>query len=204
MLPFVPFWDKKKLKWVTADALRAYQDLLYRKKRVKEIRDQTYRRGFNLKGWTAHLEELAMYAQNGMKAADYLLVRRLPSFLRMMKRAGLSPNTSPLLAERLASSGSTSCSLSASLLLEPTLFVPATPLVRSLTRHSPRSQRETNFVTFSQVTDRSLTPTPLEHTGAFGATPSDTGPPTMTEVVNQFMEDLLTQEFSPVELDEDI
>ena len=189
---------------MTADALRAYQDLLYRKKRVEEIRDQTYRRGFDLKGWTAHLEELATYAQNGMKAANYLLVQRLPSFLRMMKRAGLSPDISPLLAERLASNGSTSCSLSMSLPPEPTLFVPATPLVQSLTRHLPQSRQEINFDTFSRVADRSLTPIPLEHTIAFGATLSDIGPQTMTKIVDQFMEDLLTQEFSPVVLDEDI
>ena len=189
---------------MTADALLAYQDLLYRKKWVEEIRDQTYRRGFDLKGWTAHLEELATYAQNGMKAADYLLARRLPSFLRMMKRAGLSPDTSPLLAGRLVSSGLTSCSPSVNLPPEPTLFVPATPLVRSLTRHSPLSRQETNFDTFSQAADRSTTPTPSEHTVAFDATLSDIGLQTMTEIVNQFMEDLLTQEFSPVVLDEDI
>ena len=114
---------------MTADALLAYRDLLYRKKRVEEIHDQTYRRGFDLKGWTAHLEELAMYAQNGMKAANYLLVRRLPSFLRMMKCAKLLPSTSPLLAERLALSGSISCLPSTNLPPEPTLFVPSTPLV---------------------------------------------------------------------------
>ena len=51
--------------------------------------------------------------------------------------------------------------------------------------------------------DRSPTPTPLEDIVAFDATPSDIGPPTMTEVVDQFMEDLLTQEFSPVVLAED-
>ena len=155
-----------------------------------------------MKKWTGHLEELATYAQNGMKAADYLLVRWLPSFLCMMKRAQLSPDTSPLLAERLASSGSTSCSLSVNLPPEPMLSVPATPLVRSLTRCSPLSRQEINFDTFSQVVDRSPTPTPLEHTVAFGATPSDIGPQTMTEIVEQFMEDLLTQEFSPIVLDE--
>ena len=121
----------------------------------------------------------------------------------MMKRAGLSPDTSPLLAEWLASSGSTSCSLSVSLPLEPTLFVPATPLVRSLTRRSPQSQQEINFDTFLRVVDRSPTPTPSEHTVAFDVTPSDIGPQTMTEVVEQFMEDLLTQEFSPIVLAED-
>ena len=202
-LPFGPFWDKKKLSWVTADALLAYQDLLYRKKQVEEIRDQTYRRGFDLKGWTASLEELATYTQNRMKAANYLLVGQLPSFLHMMKRAGLSPSTSPLLAEQLTPSGSTSCSLSASLPPEPTLFVPNTPLVRSLTGRSLPSQQAINFDTFSRVVDASLTPTPSEDFGVFTATPLDIGPPTMTEVVDQFMEDLLTQEFSPVVLAED-
>ena len=51
--------------------------------------------------------------------------------------------------------------------------------------------------------DASPTPTPSEDFDAFGATPSDTGPLTMTEVVDQFMEDLLTQEFCPVTLAED-
>ena len=151
-----------------------------------------------------HLEELATYAQNGMKAADYLLVRRLPSFLHMMKRAQLSPDTLPLLAERLASSGSTFSSRCASLLPEPTLSIPAMPLVRSLTRRSPPLRLETNFDTFLQGMDRSPTPTLLEPTDAFSATPSDIGPQTMNEVVEQFMEDLLTQEFSPIVLDEDI
>ena len=157
-----------------------------------------------MKGWTAHLEELATYAQNGMKAADYLLVRRLPSFLRMMKRARLSPDISPLLAERLVSSGSTFSSRCENLPPEPMLSIPAMPLVRSLMRHSPLLQQETNFTTFSQVADRSPTPTPSEHIVASDATPSDIGQLTMTEVVEQFMEDLLTQEFSPIVLDEDI
>ena len=151
----------------------------------------------------AHLEELATYAQNRMKAADYLLVRRLPSFLRMMKRAKLLPSTSPLLAEHLALSGSTSCSLSASLPPEPTLFVPNTPLVQSLKGRLPQSQQEINFDTFSRVMDQSPTPTPSADIAVFDATPLDTGPPTMTEVVDQFMEDLLTQEFSPIVLAED-
>ena len=51
--------------------------------------------------------------------------------------------------------------------------------------------------------DRSPTPTPLEHTVAFDVTPSDTGLQTMTEVVDQFVEDLLTQEFSLIVLAED-
>ena len=45
--------------------------------------------------------------------------------------------------------------------------------------------------------------TPLEDFDAFGATPLGIGPQTMTEIVDQFMEDLLTQEFSPVVLAED-
>ena len=39
---FRSFWDKRKLNWVARDALQAYQDLLYRKKWVEEIHDQTY------------------------------------------------------------------------------------------------------------------------------------------------------------------
>ena len=144
-----------------------------------------------------------MYAQNGMKAADYLLTCRMPAFLRMMKRAGVLPSTSPLLAERLTWSGSTSCSPSVSLPPEPTLFVPTTPLVHSLTTHSPPLSSTTNYATFSRAVDASPTPTPSEDFDAFGATPSDTGPLTMTEVVDQFMEDLLTQEFCPVTLAED-
>ena len=47
-------------------------------------------------------------------------------------------------------------------------------------------------------------PIPLEDIGVSGVTPSVTGPPTMTELVEEFMEDLLTLEFSPIWLDEDI
>ena len=124
-------------------------------------------------------------------------------FLRMMRRAKVLPNISPLLAERLTGNGSISCSASVSLPPEPTLFIPAMPLVRSLTGRLPQSSSTTNYNTFSQATDASPTPTPLEDIDAFGATPSDTGPPTMTEVVEQFMEDLLTQEFCLVMLAED-
>ena len=144
-----------------------------------------------------------MYAQNGMKVANYLLTQRMPAFQRMMKHARVSPTTSPLLAERLTGSGSTSCSLSVSLPPEPMLFVPATLLVRSLTGHLPPSSSSTNYTTFSRVVDASPTPTPLEDFDAFGATPSGTGLPTMTELVDQFMEDQLTQEFCPVMLAED-
>ena len=186
------------------DTLLAYRDLLYRKKQIEEICDQTYRRGFDLKKWMAHLEELATYAQNGMKAADYLLVRQLPSFHRMMKRAQLSPDTSPLLAERLGLSGLTSCSLFVNLPPEPTPSVPAMPLVCSLTRLSPRSRLEINYNTFSRVVDRSPTPIPSEHIVVSDATPSDIGPQTMTDAIEQFMEDLPTQEFCPIILDEDI
>ena len=138
-----------------------------------------------------------------MKGADYLLTRRMPAFLHMMKRAKASPNTSPLLAERLSGSGLTSCSLSVNLPPEPTLFVPTTPLVRSLMAHSPLSTTTTNYTTFSRVVDASPTPTPSEDFNAFDATPSGTGLPTMTELVDQFMEDQLTQEFCPVMLAED-
>ena len=144
-----------------------------------------------------------MYAQNRMKAVDYLLMRRLPVFQRMMRRAGVSPTTSPLLAERLSGNGSTSFSHSVRLPPEPTLFVPTTPLVRSLTVRSPPSSSTTNFNTFSRVVEASPTPTPLEDFDAFGVTPSDIGAPTMTQVIDQFMEDLLTREFCPIELAED-
>ena len=204
MISFRSFRDRKRLSWVTKDALQAYQDRLYRKQRVEEIRSQTYRRGFDSPTWTAHLEELLTYARNGMKAADYLLMKRLPAFQHMMRCAGASLNISPLLAERLTQSGSTSCSLFTSLPPEPTLFVPATLHVRSLTVCSPWLPPTTNFDTFLRVVDASPTPTPSEDFGAFGATLLDTGPLTMTKIVDQFMEDLLTQEFSPVVLDEDI
>ena len=188
---------------MTAAALQAYQDLLFRKKQVEEIRNQTYQRGFNSPGWTAQLEELATYAQNGMKAADYLLTRRMAAFLRMMKRAKVLPTISPLLVERLTGNGSTSCSLSVNLPPEPTLFVPATPLVHSLMARLPQSSSTTNYDTFSWVMDASPTPTPSEDFDAFDVTPSDTGLQTMTEVVEQFMEDLLTWEFCLVTLAED-
>ena len=90
-----------------------------------------------------------------------------------------------------------------SLPLEPMLFIPSTPLVRSLTGRSPLSSSTTNYATFLQVVDASPTPTPSEDFDAFGATPSGTGLPTMTELVDQFMEDQLTQEFCPVMLAED-
>ena len=144
-----------------------------------------------------------MYTQNGMKAADYLLTRCMPGFLCMMKRAKVLPSTSPLLVERLTSSGSTSCSLSVSLPLEPMLCVPATPLVRSLTARSPPSSSTTNYDAFLRVVDASPTPTPSEDFDAFTATPSGTGLLTMTELVDQFMEDQLTREFCPVVLAED-
>ena len=124
-------------------------------------------------------------------------------FQRMMRHAGVSPTTSPLLAERLSRNGSTSFSHSVRLPPEPMLFIPTTPLVRSLMVRSPPSSSTTNFNTFSQVVEASPTPTPLEDFDAFGVTPSDIGAPTMTQVINQFMEDLLTQEFCPIELAED-
>ena len=138
-----------------------------------------------------------------MKAADYLLTRRMPTFLPMMKHAKVSPITSPSLVERLTGNGSASCSLSVNLPPEPTLFVPATPLVCSLTGCSPPSSSTTNYDTFLWVVDASPTPTPSEDFDAFDATPSGIGLPTMTELVDQFMEDQLTQEFCPIVLAED-
>ena len=198
------FRYRKRLNWVTKDALQTYQDRLFRKKRVEEIQNQTYQRGFDSLAWTVHLEELVTYTQNGMKAADYLLMRWLPMFQCMMRHAGVSPTISPLLAERLSRNGSTFCSPSAMLPPEPTLFVPATLLVHSLTAHSPLSSSTTNYDTFSRVMDMSPTPTPSEDFDAFDVTPLDIGPTTMTEVVDQFMEDLLTQEFCPVMLTEEL
>ena len=83
------------------------------------------------------------------------------------------------------------------------LFIPATPLVCSLMAHLPPSSSTTNYDTFLRAAAVSPTPTPSEDFDAFGAIPLDTGPLTMTEVVEQFMEDLLTQEFCPVTLAED-
>ena len=83
------------------------------------------------------------------------------------------------------------------------LFVPATPLVCSLMAHSPPSLSTTNYDIFLWVADVSPTPTPSEDFDDFSVIPLDTGPPTMTEVVDQFMEDLLTQEFCPIMLAED-
>ncbi|KIM55779.1 hypothetical protein SCLCIDRAFT_30118 [Scleroderma citrinum Foug A] len=155
-----------------------YQDRLYRRRRIEEIRNQTYRRGFDLKVWTGHLEELAMYAQNGMKEADYLLVRRVPSFLHMTKRAGVSPNTSPLLAERLTGNGS----------------LPRANALRS--HHAAYPLPDGPFTLI--VPNNQLRHLLAEDFDAFGVTPLDIGQQTMTKVVDQFMEDLLTQEFCPV------
>ena len=76
-------------------------------------------------------------------------------------------------------------------------------LLRSLTACSPPSSSSSNYTTFSRVVDASPTPIPSEDFNAFGATPSDTGLPTMTKLVDQFMEDQLTQEFCLVLLAED-
>ena len=61
----------------------------------------------------------------------------------------------------------------------------------------------TNYNTFLRVVAASPTPTPSEDFDAFNATPSDIGPLTVTEVIDQFMEDLLTQEFCLIVLAED-
>ena len=150
------------------------------------------------------MEELATFAQKGMREADYLLTHRTPAFHRMMQRARVSPSISRLLAERLMAGGEISYSLLDSPLPELMPSAPNTPSVRSLTRRLSLSLPVVNFATSLPVTERSLTPTLSEHIGVSDATPSVIGLPTMTELVETFMEDLLTQEFCPILLDEDI
>ena len=150
------------------------------------------------------MEELATFARKGMWEADYLLMRRMPAFRRMMRHAGLSPTTSPLLAERLTGRGETFSSTSESPLPELMPSAPSTPRVLSLKRHLFPFPPEASFATSLLVEEPLPTPTPSAGIGVFGATPSVIGLPTMTEVVEQFMEDLLTREFSPIRLDEDI
>ena len=150
------------------------------------------------------MEELATFARKGMREADYLLTRRMPAFLRMMKRAGHSPSISPLLAERLTARGTTSFSLSDSPLPELTPSVPSTPLLRSLSCHSSPLSPVASFATSLPVEEPLPTPIPSADIDVFDATPSVTGHPTMTELVEEFMEDLLTRELCPTLLDEDI
>ena len=150
------------------------------------------------------MEELARFARKGMREADYLLTRRMPVFLHMMRHAGLSPSISPLLVQRLTARGTTSFSVSDSPLPELTPSAPSTPSLRSLTRHSSPSPPVVSFNICSPVVECSPTSIPLEDIDVFDATPSVTGHLTMTELVEEFMEDLLTQEFSPIQLDEDI
>ena len=133
-----------------------------------------------------------------------MLTRQTPTFRRMMRRAEVSPSISRLLAERLTADGEISYSLLDSPLPELTPSAPNTPSVRSLTHRSSPLLPVANFAINSPAAERSLTPTLSEHIGAFSATPSVTGLPTMTELVETFMEDLLTQEFCPILLDEDI
>ncbi|KIM62853.1 hypothetical protein SCLCIDRAFT_24677 [Scleroderma citrinum Foug A] len=184
--------------------IASFHSFLGRKEAELEIRNQSFQRGFDSKTWTAQMEELATFALKGMREADYLLTRRTPTFLRMMKHAKVSPNISPLLAERLTGSGTISYSRSDSPLPELTPSTPPTPQLRSLTPHSYPSLEVANFDTFSPVAERCPTPTLLADIGVSAETPLVTGPATMTELVDQFMEDLLTQEFCPVLLDEDI
>ena len=122
----------------------------------------------------------------------------------MMRRAEVSPSISRLLAERLTADGEISYSLLDSPLLELTPSAPNTPSVHSLTRRLSPSLPVANFAISSPVAERSLTPTLSEHIGVSDVTPSVIGLPTMTELVETFMEDLLTQEFCPILLDEDI
>ena len=150
------------------------------------------------------MEDLARFARKGMREADYLLTRRTPAFLRMMRCAGLSPSISPLLEQRLTGCGATFSSLSGSPLPELTPSAPSTPRVLSLTLRSSHSPPEASFVTNSPVVEPSRTPILLEDIGVSDAIPSVTGHPTMTELVEEYMEDLLTREFCPTLLDEDI
>ena len=150
------------------------------------------------------MEELAAFARKGMREADYLLRRRIPAFLRMMKRAGLSLNISPLLAERLTGRGETFSSTSESLLLELTPSAPSTPCLRSLSFHSSPWSLALNSVISSPVAGPSQTRIPSEDIGVSDAIPLVTGHLTMTELMEEYMEDLLTREFCPTLLDEDI
>ena len=202
--PFGPIWDGKSLNWVAADALAMLQDCLFRHRRLVEIRNQSFRRGLDSKTWTAQLEELVVFAQKGMLEADYLLRRQIPAFLRTMKRAGLSPSTSPLLAQRLMAHGATSCLVSDSPLPELTPSAPSTPLLRSPSCPLSPSSAVASSAISLPVEEPLPTPIPLEDIGVSDATPSVIGRLTMTELVEEFMEDLLTQEFSPIVLDEDI
>ena len=61
-----------------------------------------------------------------------------------------------------------------------------------------------NSVTSLPAAEPLPTPILLEDIGVSDATPSVIGHPTMTELVEEYMEVLLTQEFSPILLDEDI
>ena len=145
-----------------------------------------------------------MFTQKGMREVDYLLTRRMPAFRRMMQRARVSPSISCLLVERLMASGKISYSLSESPLPELTPSAPNTPLLCSLTCRSSPSLPIANFATSLPVEEPLPTPILSADIDVFGAIPLVIGPPTMTELVEQFMEDLLTQEFCPVLLDEDI
>ena len=180
------------------------QDRLYRRRRGIEIRNQSFRRGFDSRAWTAQMEDLATFARKGMREADYLLMRRIPAFLRMMRRAGLLPSTSPLLAKRLTGRGATFSLNSESPFLELTPSVPSTPLPRSPTRRLSPFVPEASSTTSLPVKEPLPTPTLSADIGVSDATPSVIGRLTMTELVEEFMEDLLTQEFSPILLDEDI
>ena len=150
------------------------------------------------------MEDLALFVQKGMREADYLLRRRTPAFLCMMKHARLSPDISALLAQHLMGHGEISFSLSDSPLPELTPSTPSTPLLRSPSCRLSPSSAIANSVISLPVEEPLPTPILLEDIDVFDATPSVTGLPTMTELVEEFMEDLLTQEFSPTLLDEDI
>ena len=78
------------------------------------------------------------------------------------------------------------------------------PLLRSPSYRLSPSSAVASSATSLPVEEPLPTPILLEDTGVSAATPSVIGRLTMTELVEEFMEDLLTQEFSPILLDEDI
>ncbi|KIM59330.1 hypothetical protein SCLCIDRAFT_27433 [Scleroderma citrinum Foug A] len=182
----------------------SFCSFLGRKEAELEIRNQSFRRGFDSKAWTGQMEELAQFARKGMREADYLLKHRTPAFRRMMNRARVSLSISPSLARHLTADGEISYSLSDSPLPELTPSAPNTPSLRSLTPCSFHSQLAANFTTSSPAVESSPMLIPLADIGVSAATPSDTGPLTMTKLVSQYMEDLLTREFCQVPLDEEM
>ena len=100
--------------------------------------------------------------------------------------------------------GATSFSVSDSPLPDLTPSTPSMPHVLSLTRRLSPFPQAANFVTSSLVEEPLPTTIPSADIGVLDVIPSVTGPPTITELVEEYMEDLLIREFCPILLDEDI